>query len=97
MGELIRTEKAIVWMPFPTTGNIHVETLIGGQMRFVIICEMPFTEKAGLIATGLKALCNCNCIQFEVRAFLRAFANPAFGFADKIIDESGGRRISAPS
>ena len=47
MGELVRTEKAIAWMSFPTTGDIDIETLIGGQMRFVVIRKVPFTKKAG--------------------------------------------------
>ena len=79
-------------MPFPATGNIHIKALIGGQMRFVIICEMPFTKKAGLIATSLKALCDCNCFQFEVRTFLRTLQNPAFGFTYIIIYIAAGRR-----
>ena len=44
MGELIRTEKAIVWMSFPTTGNIDAETLIGGQMRFVVVGDAIYRE-----------------------------------------------------
>ena len=61
-------------------------------MRFVIICEMPFPKKAGLIATSLQAFCNCNCIQFEVRTFLRTLQNPTFGFTYIIIYIAAGRR-----
>ena len=61
-------------------------------MRFVVGRQMPFPDKAGLIAPRLQALRECHRLQFKMRTVFLALQRSVFDFADIIVDESRGRR-----